>query len=114
MGKKVIKMTKILVSFGIVLVLALTIGLAGCKKTQVAETSETTTQVETTVQEETSSGTSETTQETGGKINNMEITGNINILSGLEISDKVLSIPLPSIKFAAMELFPLSSPNGLK
>ncbi len=63
-------------------------GIAGCKKQAVVETiSETTIQ-----EEETSSDTSaETAQETDGKINKMEITGNINILSGLEISDKVLN-----------------------
>lgn len=94
MGKKVFKKTKVLILFGFVLVLALTMGLAGCKKQQAAGTSsETTIQEETTaVQSETSSDTNgQTTQETDGKINNMEITGNINIFSGLEISDKVLN-----------------------
>ncbi|MCL5073398.1 MAG: DUF3048 domain-containing protein [Actinobacteria bacterium] len=88
MGKKIIKVTKVLISFGVVLVLVFTIGLAGCKKTPTTETSETTTQEETTAQETSSS---ETTEETGNKVNNMEITGNINIFSGLEISDTVLN-----------------------
>lgn len=88
MGKKVFKKTKVLILFGLVLVLALTMGLAGCKKQQVVETiSETTIQ-----EEETSSDTNgQTTQETDDKISGMEITGNINILSGMEISDKVLN-----------------------
>ena len=65
-------------------------GFAGCKKQQAVET---TIQEETTaVQSETSSDTSDqTTLETDSKINDLEITGNINILSGLEISDKVLN-----------------------
>jgi len=94
LGKKVFKKTKVLVLFGLVLVLALTMGLAGCKKQQAGQTSsETTIQEETTaVQSETSSDTTgQTTQETNDNINDMEITGNINILSGLEISDKVLN-----------------------
>jgi len=94
LGKKVFKKIKVMVLLGLVLVLALTIGLAGCKKQQASqESSETTIQEETTaVQEETSSDTAgQTTQETDGQISNMEITGNINILSGLEISDKVLN-----------------------
>ena len=90
MGKKVFKKIKVMVLLGLVLVLALTMGLAGCKKQQAAESvSETTIQEETTaVQEETSSDTS---AETDSKINKMEITGNINLLSGLEISDEVLN-----------------------
>lgn len=90
LGKKVFKKTKVLVLFGLVLVLALTMGFAGCKKQQAVET---TIQEETTaVQSETSSDTSDqTTLETDSKINDLEITGNINILSGLEISDKVLN-----------------------
>jgi len=58
--KKVFKKIKVLVLFGLVLVLALTMGLAGCKKQQASqESSETTIQEETTaVQEETSSDTS--------------------------------------------------------
>ncbi|MCG2788321.1 MAG: DUF3048 domain-containing protein [Actinomycetia bacterium] len=88
MVKKVFKKTKVLILFGLVLVLALTMGLAGCKKQQVVETiSETTIQ-----EEETSSDTNgQTTQETDDKISGMEITGNINILTGMEISDKVLN-----------------------
>ena len=90
LGKKVFKKIKVMVLLGLVLVLALTMGLAGCKKQQPAESvSETTIQEETTaVQEETSSDTS---AETDSKINKMEITGNINLLSGLEISDEVLN-----------------------
>ena len=94
LGKKVFKKIKVIVLLGLVLVLTLTMGLAGCKKQQAVETSSETTILEetTAVQEETSSDTSDqTAQETDGKINNMEITGNINILSGLEISDKVLN-----------------------
>jgi hypothetical protein len=90
LGKKVFKKIKVLVLFGLVLVLALTMGLAGCKKQQAVETtSEITIQEETTTVE--SDTNAETTQETDGKLNDMEITGNINILSGLEISDKVLN-----------------------
>ena len=88
LGKKVFKKIKVMVLLGLVLVLALTMGLAGCKKQQAAESvSETTIQ-----EEETGSDTAgQTTQETDGKISGKEITGNINILSGLEISDKVLN-----------------------
>ena len=39
MGKKVFKKTKVLVLFGLVLVLALTMGLAGCKKQQLLKQS---------------------------------------------------------------------------
>ena len=90
MGRKVFKKTKVLILFGLVLVLALTMGIAGCKKQQAVET---TIQEETTaIQEETSSDTNgQTTQETDGKISGKEITGNINILSGMEISDKILN-----------------------
>ena len=89
LGKKVFKKIKVMVLLGLVLVLALTMGLSGCKKQQAGQTSsETTIQEETTVESETSSDTS---AETDSKINKMEITGNINILSGLEISDKVLN-----------------------
>ena len=86
--RKVLKKTKVLVLLGLVLVLALTVGIAGCKKQAVVETiSETTIQ-----EEETSSDTAgQTTQETDGKISGKEITGNINLLSGLEISDEVLN-----------------------
>jgi hypothetical protein len=94
LGKKVFKKTKVLVLFGLVLVLALTMSFAGCKKQQTGQTSsETTIQEETAaVQSETSSDSNgQTTQETDGKISDKEITGNINILSGLEISDKVLN-----------------------
>jgi len=90
LGKIVFKKTKALVSFGLVLILVLTIGLASCKQQQAVETSsETSIQEETTIPEETSSESSIET--TDGKISEMEITGNINILSGLEISDKVLN-----------------------
>ncbi len=88
MGKNVFKKTKVLVVCVIILALVLTIGLAACKK-QAAETSgETTMQEETTVASDTSSDTS--AEETDGIIG-MEITGNINILSGMEISDTVLN-----------------------
>ena len=88
LGKKVFKKIKVMVLLGLVLVLALTMGLAGCKKQQAAESvSETTIQ-----EEETGSDTAgQITQETDGKISGKEITGNINILSGLEISDEVLN-----------------------
>ena len=94
MGRKVFKKIKVLVLFGLVLTIALTMGISGCKKQQAVQTSsETTMQEETTaVESETSSDTNgQTTQETDGKKSDMEITGNINILSGLEISDKVLN-----------------------
>jgi len=86
LGKKVFKKTKVLVLFGLVLVLALTMGLAGCKKQAVVETIS-----EITIQEETTAVQEETSSDTNGKISDMGITGNINILSGLEISDKVLN-----------------------
>jgi hypothetical protein len=94
LGKKVLTKTKVISLFSLVLVLVLTMAFIGCKKQQPVQTgSETTIQEETTAAEnETSTDTSgQTTQETDGKISDMEITGNINILSGLEISDKVLN-----------------------
>ena len=86
------KTAKILVIGTIIFILAITIFFAGCKIQPAEQTSSETAANETdlTSAEETSAG-EETTQETAEKFSGKQITGNINIFSGLEISDKVLN-----------------------
>lgn len=91
LGKEVLKKIKILILVGLVLALALTMSLAGCKNQQTGQTSETSAQEGTTAVETSSNTSSQTTEETSSQINDKEITGNINIFSGLEISDEVLN-----------------------
>jgi len=84
-----LRTVKIIILIVIIPVLA-AFTLAGCKAAEVAET----TAVETTATEETSAETVEETtaeQTTEEEIIIGEITGNINILSGLDLSDKVLN-----------------------
>jgi hypothetical protein len=71
-----------------IFILASAMSFAGCKKQPTEQTSgETTAANETSV----TSAVEETTQETAEKFSDQQITGNINIFSGLEISDKVLN-----------------------
>jgi hypothetical protein len=82
------KSLKTLVIGLIVFVLASAMSFAGCKIQPTTQTPD-----ETTAENETSvtSAAEETTQETAEKFSGKQITGNINIFSGLEISDKVLN-----------------------
>jgi len=85
-----IKILKILILIIITAVLAAALILSGCKAAELPETAS----AETTAAEETSAETAEETiaeQTTEEEIIIGEITGNINILNGLEISEKVLN-----------------------
>jgi len=84
-----LKTVKIIILIVIIPVIA-AFTLAGCKAAEVAETTAfETTKVEETSAEAVEETTAEQTTEEG--IIPGEITGNINILSGLELSDKVLN-----------------------
>ena len=82
-------LTTIIVVFSFVL----TFSLSGCKSTASAK--EETGQEESTQTEETADASEETSSEEADEaesnIANMEITGNINIFSGLDLSDEVLN-----------------------
>jgi uncharacterized protein YpmB len=90
--KTINKSLKTLVIVIMVFVLASAMSFAGCKKQTGTQTSGETAANETdlTSAEETSA-VEGTTQETTEKFSGKQITGNINIFSGLEISDKVLN-----------------------
>lgn len=91
MDSKKINFIKMLIIFGIIISMVLSFGLISCKKSEAGNT----TQSKIGVEEETSTSSiqgSESSQTTKKEISKLQITGNINILTGFEISDKVLNL----------------------
>ncbi|MCL4386656.1 MAG: DUF3048 domain-containing protein [Actinobacteria bacterium] len=89
MSSKKNSITRIVIILCIIISLILSFALMSCKKSTSA-----TTQSKIGVENESStsaSKSSQTTETTKKEISKLQITGNINILTGFEISDKVLN-----------------------
>jgi hypothetical protein len=89
LSSKKISIARIVIVLCIIISLILSFALIGCKKSTSA-----TTQSKIGVENESSTSVSEnssTTETTKKEISKLQITGNINILTGFEISDKVLN-----------------------